>query len=1789
MRILFFKILKIFFYLFLGLIPVFLFIFYYFSSYTFNFNNNFANFIISTKNFNNFYVDINVDLSKYSKDEIYNIFLKNLNRKKDKKQNLYNKINNYLFSKLKSNNLNYTDSYLFFNEILNEEINKNYFLKNYLKLLKLLRKNTINLNVKINLYNFKYFKINLINLIEEKNLLFIDKLLFYSLLDFIPNDYFENIEGNIIIKLDYLNKNIFIEIQNLEIKNKYFFIQAFINKSKLNLDIYSNINYSKDLNLNKNYFNFYKIEYEFIFSSFPVFNINFKLKLPFLTFKGNSYKLYIKDFSFLFDSTFKEDCNFYISTKQIILLNLYDIPNNSNNNNYNNNSNNDSLNLKKIDIKNLNLNLLFSSYGFNFFKVIIKDIIIKDSKSKENTINDFKLVSRIFFSNDFTNINQNKLILFLDVISFYDSFNTKWSLSNSILCINKFDYNNNYFDIDFINKDTKFSFNIKNKEIDFIYLLNDKNYIIMSSNKEINYCGIANLSVNNILNILKFFPIIKRNSYFHHIVSHKNLFINNSIYVIFRGIDKKIYKDYNSYNFSIIFSDVFFNGIFSIKDFNNYQLFSNYLFYNLNILKELSSYYIDLNYLDNIENLFKSSKYDVKYDVRLSKLYGNFYFVKENNNTIFSIFSYLFNNFYKTNFINNSLYFYILSYLEINNFRYSNLNFLANLFDDYFCGIVKDFKYLNLVGQIYNFKHGNFDFYLNFDIFSKKINNLVLFVNNLNLTYQANNNHFLYFNNLFIKFDNYFYFNELGKIFYSNLGNTNLKNLKFLIDNFILSKKTLIIANLSYFYCYEKKQVEAKLFSYKLFNDDLKIFANINSFYELENSNLNILFFIKQDYKNYLAKGFVFFFNELFFVKNIYTYFNLNLNFDNNELLINSAYIDGNFILNSLFNNKLFNFSLKIENQNGIYVSKLFLDSDLNFNVNYFKLNLFTTIDIKNLNRNIDNLLKLIKSNNGLNFSKNSIFNILLSYVNQLWEKTYFNINFDNNFFNILNYLEDSYNLKIFKFLYLSDYDFNLIKTPDIFLIKLNSINNDFLNFKISLSSNKIDTFLYLDYLFYKNKVVDLSLKIKNYSLLFFPNLLNINNKDISLSLNLYPHSISLFNIYFDMFFNSSFLFFYNYIDNYDNPFFSFTFNGALNLDNLKKINKLKINFINTNINLSNFYIFSFNKFKVINLNLNSNLELKFIDFYIDLLKLSNNNYFYKILNDFIKNNNNFNLDFNCNFYFANQNIEDIETVYLSSFNKLKISLNQDKYLTNFELNIPFTLFKLIPYFDKYFTFINKNNFDSNNINTSKDWNSFLNTIFVSFNLSNSYIIKSDIIQLIKERNVFKVLILFLEQLNIKLYGLYFYYSYQVDIKFLFNQNYSLNLIVNLFEDNQNFAHLKLNELNLININKLKINDIFRNSEIYIQDFQLINKILNSKANFYLDFKNSELTLSFKDFNINFINNNLKINGILNILLKEDNLTVKTLPTVFFNNSIVNYSLSFNNKMINLKFNISNLKNIKANIFDYNNGNIWINGFVDFKDNKFNINIYSKLTKGELKIIKRDNNKNNILYNYIDALNIDLEAKNIKNKNVIWDVKFDSNLNINLKDTKLKGILKINKGIVRLNDGVYRIIQGNIKWENNLYGDMYILAQKLGTSPFDYKLTFIRGSIKDFVISNFGLYSEQKKIGLSDFSNLNSLSNLTGLSNSLYLGLSDFIGLDFIDYSNTRVGGNIRVGKEIIKNIFVFYLRKLKESNFQNLDYDYYISIDYLIKRFSKGVLLLNTSFYNNSKNNFGFIFVYGF
>ncbi len=153
--------------------------------------------------------------------------------------------------------------------------------------------------------------------------------------------------------------------------------------------------------------------------------------------------------------------------------------------------------------------------------------------------------------------------------------------------------------------------------------------------------------------------------------------------------------------------------------------------------------------------------------------------------------------------------------------------------------------------------------------------------------------------------------------------------------------------------------------------------------------------------------------------------------------------------------------------------------------------------------------------------------------------------------------METNYNLRIFKFLYLSDYNFNLIKTTDIFLVKISSINNDFLNFNLSLSSNKIDTFLYLDYLFYKNKIVDLSLKIKNYSLLFLPNLLSINNKDISLSFNLYPYSVSLFNIYFDLFFKSSFSFFYNYIDNYNNdnynnPFFSFTFNGALNLDNLK-------------------------------------------------------------------------------------------------------------------------------------------------------------------------------------------------------------------------------------------------------------------------------------------------------------------------------------------------------------------------------------------------------------------------------------------------------------------------------------------------------------------------------------------------------------------------------------------------------------------------------------------------------------
>jgi hypothetical protein len=631
------------------------------------------------------------------------------------------------------------------------------------------------------------------------------------------------------------------------------------------------------------------------------------------------------------------------------------------------------------------------------------------------------------------------------------------------------------------------------------------------------------------------------------------------------------------------------------------------------------------------------------------------------------------------------------------------------------------------------------------------------------------------------------------------------------------------------------------------------------------------------------------------------------------------------------------------------------VDSNLKFSVNYFKLNLFTVIDIKDLNKNIGNLLKLIKSNDNFAVSNRDISNILLTYINQLWQKTYFNVDFDNNFFDILNYLEANYNLKIFKFLYLPEYNFNLIKTPDIFLIKLSSINNDFLNFNLSLSSNKIDTFLYLDYLFYKNKIVDLSLKIKNYSLLFLPNLLSINNKDISISFNLYPYSISLFNIYFDLFFKSSFSFFYNYIDNYNNPLFSFTFNGALNLDNLKKINKLKINFINTNINLSNFYIFSFNKFRVIDLNLNSNLELSFIDFYIDLVKLDNSNSLYKILSDFIKNNTNFNLDFNCNFYFANQDIKDVETIYLSSFNKLNISLNQDKYLTNFELNVPFTLFKLIPYFDKYFSFLNENKLDKNNITTSKDWNSFLNTFFVSFNLNNSYITKSDIIQLIKKENVFKVLSLFLENLNIKLYGLYYYYSYQVDIKFLFNQNYKLNLIVNLFEDNQSFAYLKLNELDLIDINNFKINEIFKNSEIYIQNFELINKILDSKVNFYLDFKNSELTLNFKEFNVNFINNNLKIDGILNILLKEDKLIIKNLPNVFFNNSIVNYNLSFSNKAVNLNFYISNLKNIKVNIFDYNNGNILINGFVEFefKNNKFNINIYSKFSKGELKIIKR--------------------------------------------------------------------------------------------------------------------------------------------------------------------------------------------------------------------------------------------
>ncbi len=1782
MKINIFKIIKFFSFLFVISFSFSYFLFFYFSNYTYKFNSNKLNYSFKVKDFNNFYIDINIDLSKYTKDEIYGIIFKLLKKEKTKTKNIYDKFTNYIYKELNKNSLNYPDAFLFFNETITTEINKNYYLRYYFKILKLLKKNNLNLYIKINLYNLKDFKENLYYVINEKILknengkILLSKLGGISLLNFLPDDYFKNIDAKVFIKLYSLKnqKNQIIENINLNIKNKYLGIVASFNQEKTNININSILN---STNLT-NDFRIYNLNYSLKVESFPIFKITFKLNLPLLVFKNDYYSIFVKNLATYF--IFKNEYTFYLSLKNLIFNN----------------------NINKININNFNMNLSLDFSDLITSKIYISKLIFNKSKGRNIFFDNTKLFLRIFLNKNFNNLVQNDFVIFADVVNIKFNNNLKINFRDAVFYVNNIDYNNKYFDLDFASKDYKVSLNIKSDKFNLMYFFNNGNYGVINKENE-NLFGILNfsiLSISNILSIIKDINPIFSNENMDKIINFINKnFINKSeiFSIIFKDVSKeflsqefqgfrKSLKSYSSkssenfykYSFTILFPMAYFKGNLIFNNTNNsYSLYSIYSFYDVNLIKKLYSNYIDLNRL----NLNASSLINF---VNNSTLFGSIYLIKNKDNFDFSVSSFLFSN----NF-NNS---FIASYLKTNNFKNYSLNILANIFDNYFSIFSDDFGYFNISGNIFNFnnlislnkfndnitlKQSNFNFSLNFNIFNKTISDFYLFISKLYFVYTLNkrvDDYFcITFNDLFVKIDRTFSFNDINYLINNNM----INDIRFLSDLFIFKDEFIIIGNLNY---YSNALGKVELFFEKILNNNLKVFFNIYDYLYLNDLNLNVV--ISKINNNYVFNGVMWYYNRSFLIENIISYFNIGIYLGFNSFTINFADFKGNLLSKLIFNNikkeYLFDFSLNIQRQDNNYLANLFLGC--NYDINFFKLNFITTLDTNDIKKNksyVLDLLKLKKNNEILKFIYKTNF---LNDIDRIWQKTYFNLTFDNYFFDILNYFKSNNNLQLLKFLYLKEYNLRLIKTPEIFLFKLNSINNNIIQLDFSLSSDKNNTFLYLTYLFDKINLLDISLKIKDYSLLYAPNLLAIYNKNINFSINLYPFSLVLVNLYSDILFNTNLEFFYNLANNfyndkniYDKSILNFNFDGIIFIDNLKKIDKIKINSIIFNLNLNNFYIFSFKEFKIIDLNLSSNLNLKFNDLYITLSEISNKKKLHKIFNDFIIRNTFLNFEFYLKFYFTNLNFS--EPVYLSSFNNINITLSQNKYLCSLNINLPFTLFKIIPISDKNYKFLN--NYNNTNLND------FLNSMFISFILDNFYIDKNNI-NFSKKENLLNILELILKESKIKLNALLFYYNYEFDFNLFFNQNYNLSLKINLFENNKNIGYINLNDIflnNLIN-RKMELRDILKNTELFIANLDLFRNIINSTGSFNLYFKDYNLNINFDQFSFNYMNNNLKINDNLNITFNNNYFYFNKLPTIFINNSKFDYNINANNNEILLVFNID-LKKINAGIFTYE-GTTNFNGSILFKNNKLEISIFSKFNKGELKISKyTSQNKKSFLYNYIDKFSITVNANNIKNKNIIWDVKFNSNLDINLKQLLINGDLKINKGTLRLNDGIYRIVQGNINWNNNLYGDMYILAQKLGTSPFDYKLVFVKGNIKDFIISNFNLYQEQKNT--TGF----SLSYFNNLSNNLSFSINDFMGLDIIDYSNNKTTGYIRVGKEIIKNIFVFYLRKMNKSNFENLDYDYYISIDYLIRRFSRGVLLINSTFYNNSKNNFGFIFVYGF
>ena len=795
------------------------------------------------------------------------------------------------------------------------------------------------------------------------------------------------------------------------------------------------------------------------------------------------------------------------------------------------------------------------------FRECIKNYIEQNEDYKNSIKNFLKFTSDI----NYQNINYNNTTILMYAID--NNKNTPCDLIISC-CGNEIDQN-----VCDDNGDNIFFHIIKSKLDDnsqkefFESLLNKKTNLDYKSQKEKKLINlIEELKKNFILDVIKNFKnknkfdLEKLNKlynkkdyqnleeeiqYFNNIEKefylkekYKNYsFEFNLIFLKKKNYQKKLKNlmnenKYNNKNFLtnileehnklLEFDNQIINILNSINLFNNYYQISDALFINKIIMYYQFDFFEIINKINNNENLFniKNSFFTYFYfkliliDMLINrekylKAFEEFNLLKKYNNEKINLNSNYYNNI--DNIENNK---YIIPFDIFFNFTNNdNIQLLINLYEIFFHIYEKKqnsnnksiIDLINKIGEntinnISNLQIKNFYYFLKIKI---------LFLTQKSFSIKINYNLEKLLNNE-IK-------NEISEIYYYNtMGIINIKNKKYILANFYLSKcLNLIKLKTKYFLIKRNLFYPKILFNISLCNFYQKKYNNcINILYKLINySNNKNKFFVKNKfiyyrlalsmlelnlekkklnniYKCYKNNKFYLYYNSpkesnsnilpneiiinfkkvLLLIKNnkndkIYLSTYLNIIFCN---IINQNYVEAIYFLNNIKFNKNNVFIKNLKNfyslQCYIYLNKLdlaqkiseniVLDSNLDLQENYFyqKINLYDKIET---NFRIAFYINLIKMNIKLN-KKDEIEKILIYLLEQINLNISINQNNDN-----INTNEEIpiYLINIFVYYYLYknkvDLAINLLKYKNIKYIFLPNKKNNYKNIDKNNENNE--------------------------------------------------------------------------------------------------------------------------------------------------------------------------------------------------------------------------------------------------------------------------------------------------------------------------------------------------------------------------------------------------------------------------------------------------------------------------------------------------------------------------------------------------------------------------------------------------------------------------------------------------------------------------------------------------------------------------------------------------------------